>query len=146
MSAEYWDLDIEKIQKGVVKGNAEDLYALGIAHYKGIKINKNISLAIKYLIDAASKDFYYAYTILGDIYSDCDYENYNIDIALSYYSKAADYGDYDAIVESFRILLQMYNNNLPNIKSKLINLKFIAEKYETVDIVRCIDNILSNKF
>lgn len=145
MSAEYCDLDIEKIKKGVVKGNAEDLYALGIAYYKGIKINKNIPLAIKYLIDAASKDFYYAYTILGDIYSDCDYDGYKIDTALSYYSKAADNGDYDAIIESFRILLKMYNENLPNTELKLIKLKSVAAKHEAYEIVRNIDHTLNNK-
>lgn len=137
--------DIPKLTLGAAEGNAADQYALGIAYYKGIGVNVDITRAIELLQQAESNGFASALTVLGDIYSDALYNGNNAVTAENYYLKAVECGDYDAAVELSQIYERNYLINPDALLAEKINsLIKKAEEINAVTVVNVLKKLINN--
>ena len=95
--------DIIRLKREAQEGNKVSQYQLGCCYYHGCGVEKNAKKAVEWLAEAAHQKLFDAYYKLGDIYAYGNFIDHDLDIrkdiddALYWYKRAADYNNPDAL-------------------------------------------------
>jgi TPR repeat protein len=75
------------------KGELNAIYNLGLACLFGEGIEQNVIAAINYFMIAADNEYPLAFESLGDIYSQCEFTEPNVPLAIHYYELSLYHGN-----------------------------------------------------